>query len=319
MKKIKLLTKADLVRQLYENLKQLRLPDYLLYMDHWGAENWLALDKSKKFSVTSQLTKLTQENIGSIAQFLPRDINIVSIGVGSGEKDHILLKELVPKKNIKYYPIDINEYFVDMTLQGIEKLPIEKTGIVGSIEDISTIKTYLDSPYMLCMLGNTFCNYEPDRILKILNENLDITDFFLLDCQLFPQATDSSVAKKDLEEMYRCEENVTFNKYPLIKYGMNPDNIQFHMELLSTNLSTGTVYKTHKNLKITTDGSVKIGTNTVHFKSGDVIKMGFTYKYTYEQIISLLKKWRFTLVKSYMSDDCANILIFSKKQKVSEG
>lgn len=319
MKKIKLLTREDLIRQLYENLKRLRLPDYLLYMEHWGAENWLTLNKSKNFSVASQLTKLIQENIHSIAQLLPRDINIVSIGVGSGEKDHIILKELIPKKTIRYYPIDINEHFVNMALLGVEKLPIEKIGIVGSIDDISNIKTQLDHPYMLCMLGNTFCNYEPDHILKILNECLNDTDYLLLDCQLFTYTKDSSAAKKDFEETYRCEENILFNKFPLIKYGMNPDNIKFHIDLLSSNLSTGTVYKTRKNLKITTDSSIKIGKNTVHFKSGDIIQMGFTYKYSYEQIISLLKKWRFTSIKSYMSEDHANVLIFSKKQKIFGG
>lgn len=313
MKKIKLLTREDLIKQLYENLKQLRLPDYLLYMDYWGAENWLTLDKSKKFSVARQLTKLIKKNIHSIDQLLPRNINIVSIGVGSGEKDHIILKELIRKKTIKYYPIDINEHFVDMALIGIEKLPIKKTGIIGSIEDISNIKIQLDPPYMLCMLGNTFCNYEPDYILKILNEYLTASDYLLLDCQLFRHINYSSKAKKDFEETYRCKENILFNKFPLIKYGMNPHDIKFHIDLLSYKLSIGTVYKTHKYLKIITDSNIKIGKNIIHFKSGDIIQMGFTYKYSYEQIISLLKKWRFTTIKSYMSKDNTNVLIFTKK------
>ncbi|WP_269850103.1 L-histidine N(alpha)-methyltransferase [Methanosarcina horonobensis] len=117
-------------------------------------------------------------------------MSLVSVGVGSGEKERILLEELI-KKNLAerpasekvpiiYYPVDINSQLVDLALEKARDLPVEKKGIVGFIEDMPLLKEHWRLPVLFSILGNTFCNYEPEFILKLVYENLEQGDLFFL-------------------------------------------------------------------------------------------------------------------------------------------
>lgn len=120
-------------------------------------------------------------------------MSLVSVGVGNGEKERIFLEALVRKNlaenpssekvSIRYYPIDINSEFVDIALEKVDNLPVEKKGIVGFIEDMATLKENWRLPILFCILGNTFCNYEPEFILQLVHENLERGDLFFLRCQ----------------------------------------------------------------------------------------------------------------------------------------
>jgi uncharacterized SAM-dependent methyltransferase len=156
MEKIELVAEEDLETMFYESLMKHQLPDYFLYMGSEGAKNWLSLDRSEKFTVARQLTQLLQENTSDIGNLIPEDMNFVSVGVGNGEKERIILKELINKYIPTYYPVDINGTLVDMAMQTVQELPVEKKGIVGFIEDMPLLKNLWNPPVMFSILGNTW-------------------------------------------------------------------------------------------------------------------------------------------------------------------
>ena len=172
------------------------MPDYLLYTGADGAKNWLKLDGSEAFPVARQLKVLLEKNIASVVRFIPTGMSFVSIGVGNGEKERIFLEELIRKNlaekpasgkvSIRYYPIDINSELVDIALEKVENLPVEKKGIVGFIEDMAILKKNWRLPVLFCILGNTFCNYEPEFILQLVRENLEQGDLFFFDAKSSP-------------------------------------------------------------------------------------------------------------------------------------
>ena len=90
------------------------------------------------------------------------------------------------KVSIRYYPIDINSQLVDLALEKVKDLPVEKKGIVGFIEDMPLLKKHWHLPVLFCILGNTFCNYEPEFILQLVHENLEQGDLFFFDANLLP-------------------------------------------------------------------------------------------------------------------------------------
>ncbi|MDD4620857.1 MAG: L-histidine N(alpha)-methyltransferase, partial [Methanosarcina sp.] len=108
--------------------------------------------------------------------------------------------------------------------------------------------------------------------------------------------------------------NALFNKYPLLQYGMNPDDFDFELLLAPVDSRIGSLYRTSKKLHILKDTELIIGEKTIDFKKGDIIRMGFTYKYTCDQITAFLGTCGFEILKTFLSEDQANALILAKKR-----
>lgn len=318
---------------MFESLKNYELPDYLLYTGTEGAKNWLKLDESEIFPVSRELRELLEENLDSIVRFIPAGMSFVSIGVGNGEKEKILLKKIVIKNltetgipeeiSIFYYPVDISSGLIEIALEKVRDLPVGKKGIVGFIEDLSSLKKHWRLPILFSILGNTFCNYDPEYILKLVYDNLEEGDLFFFDANLFPasdpyeetsSATKQVLATKNILNTYASKENALFNMYPLLQYGMVPEDFDFELLLANTDSRIGKLYRTRKTLNILRGSSLKIGPNNINFKEGDVIRMGFTYKYTYGQILSFLDIYKFELLKAYSNQDMTNAIFLAKKR-----
>lgn len=326
-KEEKIITSGEksMEERLCENLKSRELPDYLLYMGMGGAKNWLKLDRAEAFPIARRLKDLLEENIASIIRFIPACMSIVSIGVGSGEKERILLEELI-KKNlaekpasekvpIRYYPVDINSQLVDLALEKVKDLPVEKKGIVGFIEDMPLLKKHWRLPVLFCILGNTFCNYEPDFFLNLVYDNLEQGDLFFFDASLLPESGEETHdARKSVLGTYASKENALFNMYPLLQYGMDPEDFDFELLLSHVDSKIGALYRTRKSLNILKDTEIRIGSETVSFREGDIIRMGFTYKYTYDQITALLEISKFEILKAFLSEDGKNAIFLAKKR-----
>jgi uncharacterized SAM-dependent methyltransferase len=319
-------TEKEIEEKLYNCLKNYELPDYFLYTGIGGAKNWLKLDQSETFPVARQLKGLLEENLGQIIKFIPTGMSFVSVGVGSGEKEKIILEELV-KKNlaeargsgkiaIRYYPVDVGSQFIDLALEKVRNLPLEKKGIVGFIEDLHALKKFWRRPVLFSILGNTFCNYDPEYILNLIHENLEQGDLFFFDASLLPAqkcGAGMQSARKFILDTYTSKENVLFNMYPLLQYGMAAEDFDFEFLLAYVDSRIGMLCKTRKNLNILRDSEINIGSECLNFKEGDLIRMGFTYKYTYEQLTSFLEICGFELVKAFLSKDQANVIILAKK------
>lgn len=316
MEKTELIKEKDLKKILYKNLKERKLPDFLLYTGYNGAENWINLIKSINFSNAKQQIHQLQKNIPNILKSIPYKINIVSIGVGTGEKESIIINELVKKSSLKYYPIDITSHFVDLALKKVENLSIEKIGFVGFIEDLDIIKKYWEKPIMLCMFGNTFCNYNPKFILNKIKENIDENDFFLLELNIIPNNVKYKKLRDEFNKFYKSKENIKFNIQPILNLGIPSEDIEFNIDLSPEKLSNGILFKSHKSIKIIKNNKISIGSNSIDFKSGDTIKMGFTYKFNINQIKSFLKNSGFLIVNKYTNG--SYILLLTKKLEVKD-
>lgn len=337
---IEFLTETALKAKLYENLKKYELPDYLLYMGAEGANNWLALDASRTFPVARNLKTLLEAKRSALITYLPSNMNLLSVGVGSGEKERLLLEELVRKNSIDsrilgrkkllhYYPLDLNRRFVELALEKVQDLPLLKKGFVGLVETLPTLKKHLHPPLLYCILGNTFCNYEPTFILKLLRENLEPEDLFLFDAHILSSSSSSfsssetakvcRAEERFLLEVYTSKENAFFNTSPLLRQGLESKAFDFELGLVFVESEfTGRLYKTKKKLHILKETQLQIGAKTLVFKKGAVIRMGFTYKYTFDQLQIILKIQGFEILKTFQgnfdSRSGTNLLVLAKKK-----
>lgn len=315
MNKIELITRDDLEVRLRECLEQRQLPDYFLYLGDSGVRNWLTLSSSEQFTVASRLTDLLRQSIPSIARHLSGRFNLVSIGVGSGEKERILLEALIQRGAPAYYPVDISSQMVDEALKTVADINVDKTGMVALLEDLALLRPFWNPPILLCLLGNNFCNYDPDHLLETVHGQIESNDLFLFDCHLFPALREGEEAgREQIERAYRSQLNVRFNIDPLVQRGLDPDNCIFHLELLPMDTSLGTVYRTSKWLQILRDARISCGSSEVSLAAGDIIRLGFTYKYTCQQVQGYLQQHGFQAVELFLSSDGDNLLALVQRQ-----
>lgn len=314
MRKIELIKKEVLEEKFFECLKKHSLPDCFLYLGEAGVKSWISLDKSEVFPIAARLTELLRDKISSIVSYIPPGMNIVSIGVGRGEKERIILEELSRRETPSFYPVDVSSQMVDTALETVRDLSVEAMGLVGFFEDLPVMKRCWHSPIMLCLLGNSFCNFEPDDIFKDMHENLLYKDLFLFDCHLFPPAEDEETARKEIEKIYRSEQNALFNMGPLLERGVDPGNLEFQLNLLRTETPYGNFYRTHKKLQVHKDLTVECSSGSIDLKAGDTIQLGFTYKYELEEIKALLTQHKFDAIKLFLSSDQANLLVLARRK-----
>ena len=320
MSKIELITKEGLEARLRVCLEQRQMPDYFLYLDNSGVRNWLTLSNSVEFPVASRLTDLLRQNLPSIVEHLSGRFDLVSIGVGSGEKERMLLEALVQRGTPTYYAVDISSEMVDQALNAVADINVEKTGLVAFLEGLAVLRQFWNPPVLLCLLGNNFCNYDPDSLLETAHAQLQSEDLFLFDCHLLPgRQQGEDWGREEVERMYRSQLNLRFNIDPLVRRGMNPDNCVFHLELLPVETSLGSVYRTTKWLDMLKDTTISCGPDKVLLAAGDTISLGFTYKYTRSQVQGYLRRHGFQEVELFLSPDEQSLLVLVQKQPAPRG
>ena len=312
--KIELVTKEDLEARLLYCLKQGRMPDYFLYLGKTGATNWLELEKSDEFPIASRLTELLCSNVQSLANLLPQAIDIISIGAGNGQKEKLILEALKERSMVRYFPLDISSQMVDVALEKVADLGVQATGIVAFFQDLPRLKKYWRPPVLLCMLGNSICNFNPEDFLSTIYKELAAGDYFLFDCHLFaPRPQDESQWREVFDKAYHSDLNVRFNLSPLMERGLGREDSSFKLDLIKVDTLFGKAYRTEKSIEILKETSITVGESKVHFAAGDIIKMGFTYKYNAWQIESYILHYSFQMVKKFFSQDRDNLLALAKK------
>ncbi len=315
MVKIELMKHEDLEDHLFYHLVRRRMPDYFLYIANNGAENWLELDRSREFAVASELTRMLQEHLEGIARHLGAEHGLLSIGTGSGDKERIILQALVDRGfSPAFYCVDVSSGLVDTALATVGELPAETVGLVGLFEDLPRFEQYWRHPFLLTVLGNSFCNYEPDFFFRTLHNQLQDRDLLLFDCHLLVSSSDIEAARREMEQLYRTRQNREFNLAPLVSRGLDANKCRFRLDLLPTHTSMGTVYRTRKQVNLLEDATITCGFSTVDLLAGDTIELGFNYKYTLEQLERLMDKHGFSTVERRLSEDRSNLLMLARKR-----
>jgi len=317
---IELTRREELEASLAACLRERRMPDHFLYLDTAGTDSWLELDGAADFPVASDLTCLLETSLPRLIPHLPHHFNLVSIGVGSGEKERLITEAArTAGHQPRYLAVDISREMVSAALATVADIEIEKVGVVAFLEDLPRLRHLWEGPVLLCLLGNNFCNYEPDALLALIAGELEPGDRLLFDCQILPDGTDLTESLARIERAYRCPANARFNANPLVRRGLAPHGYAFHLELVPIMTTMGITYRTRKWLEITRDSAVDCDGQRIEFQSGEVIHLGFTYKYTAGQVSGYLGSHGFREVESFASGDGGNLLVLAEATTEGKG
>lgn len=312
MESIELISEEMVEEMLLENLRHRQLPDFFLYADEAGARRWLELCSSDEFPIAARLTDLVASSAPAIAAHFEGPLHVVSIGVGGGEKERLLLEALLAGCGPRYLAVDVCDTLVRQGLKAVGDMDIPKAGAVARLEDLQALEEHWDSPALLCLLGNSFSNFEPDLVLGLVREFLAEDDAFLFDCSLLPAGSSNGRAAlhfaEQVEKVYRSELNRRFNTAPLVDRGLDPAACVFQLDLIQVDTGVGKAYRTSKKLEMLQDAVVSVGTEQVAFLKGETIQMGYTYKYEPGQVRALLARHGFRELELACSPDGDNML-----------
>ena len=303
-----MVTQSGIETRMVEALRAGCLPDCFLYTNG-GADNWLRLDASRDFPIARRLTDLLKSRAESLAELIPPDSSFLSIGIGSGEKERILLQHLAHRESIRFYAADISRRLVEIALENFRLAGLPAYGIVAFLEDIALLLPRVARPHVLCLLGNTFCNYNPEDLLRLVHRHLSRRGLFLFDCHLCTSQMDFS------ERVYQSPLNIAFNLGPLLNGGMTAEDFHFTLKMVPVaHARLGTIWKTRKSVRVLRSGTLRIGRETLALQGGQELRMGFTYLFTQKQIDMLLRQGDFAVVKQILSPDREEMILLIRKK-----
>ncbi|MFW6163585.1 MAG: L-histidine N(alpha)-methyltransferase [Planctomycetota bacterium] len=313
MARIDLVTPEELETRLRDSLERRELPDYFLYLGEAGTGNWLELDHSDDFPVARALTDLLAASVPAIVRHLAPETTLLSIGVGDGRKERLLLEAMAERGSPRYVAVDISSPMVDEALAAVADLSIDSLGITGFCDDLPVIRDHAEPPRLVALLGNNFCNYEPDRLLALMAEELGPDDLLLFDAHVLPgRAGDEAAWRSRVERAYRSPANVRFNLGPLLAHGMEPEACSFRLDLLPLDTPQGEVLRTRKRIDVLADARLRFPDGTVELTAGDTIAMGFTYKYSAPQVERRLRRHGFEILDRFTSEAADNLLVLTR-------
>jgi uncharacterized SAM-dependent methyltransferase len=310
-RRIDLLGPEELESLLASELRQGRLPDMFLYVGD-GSERWLDLDASRDFTVARNLTRLLAENLPHLVRHLSDGASLVSIGVGSGRKERLLLAALAGRGCRGYLPVDVSGELVEAAMAAASDLEVETLGLVAMCEQLGRLQHYWDSPALLCLLGNNFCNYWPDQLLGALRSVMTGRDRLLLDCHVIDERPDAQ--RKWLAQTrraYGSDHNARFNLGPLLMRGVEADCCDFSLEFVSCRTPVGRALRTRKRIHMLRDARVTVGGETIELPAGRDIQMGFTFKWSPRQVRALAQRHGLNVMFQALGDDRLLMLLAS--------
>jgi uncharacterized SAM-dependent methyltransferase len=312
---MELLSDDILEQRLKYHLERRRLPDAFLYVGDSGTRNWLALESSKRFPVAAALTTLLQEHAGALARQTAHCRAVVSIGAGDAQKELLLLRELLRYSRPVCHIVDVSRPLVEAALYTLRCLGLETRGVAAFCEDLDHLSPHWGRPTLLCLLGNNFSNYDPAFLLRLIGRNLAAADALLLDASLLPeQQQDVNAWVREVETVYHSPENVRFNTAPLVTRGLDPESCRFELKLIRVTHPWGEIWRTQKRIHLLRPGRVHCGPATVTFAAGDVIEMGFTYKYRLSQLRDCLGRHGFRVADSRTDETGRNALLLAAQR-----
>lgn len=231
---------ADEISQCIANKKV--IPNRLLYKTEPGCKKWLELCNSPDYSFFQRsyknLNKKSREICDAIVKVANRvDFDLISLGVGDGRKDALLLGELAKRQDngsyLYYYPMDINITMIERAAQNLSELDefknnnnrIKVKPFVGDffgIDKMDLFYNYRESPNIFSILGNTLGNNDESELIEILKNTITNGDFLIVEVN-----TNQEEQSIDQLEKNRISREHDLSPLSALGFPVNIDDVKY--------------------------------------------------------------------------------------------
>ena len=142
----------------------------LLYVSS-GVETYETLQETNSpyFNLITKPERNYLESIATVVvKELPSNFEYIDLGPGTEHKEQFFFDELKKQgKQFTYFPVDISQYYLDLSAEHATKQNIPVKTVQASFEELAERLGPSNVPRFV-NLGLTFSNYEPEFILPLL-------------------------------------------------------------------------------------------------------------------------------------------------------
>ena len=225
-----------------------------------------------KKKVTDEETLFIETIASTIIKSLPNNFAYIDLGPGTEHKEKFFQDAILAQnKNALYVPVDVSEQMLNIANdyaknRGFKTYPLHQT-----FENLDVDLQDLPNVYRFVSLGLTFTNYEPKKILKILNKIIALNGSLFITAQLRERVNMSEIQKIYSEVIA----TMLPNKLNLV-------NVNFEQDIANIEVTDGVeIYARLKNI------SPEL--KAIGVQSGDKLLLLRSYRYELKELKETLK------------------------------
>jgi hypothetical protein len=309
---------------------------FLFFGDEVAKKHLQLMDSKKDYPLFKISMDHLNENIDVIIQKVlssGKDIRLISLGIGNGQKDEIILSKILEKihndESIEYFIFDISS---PMLRKGLGHIKFNLDDDVSRIlikvfpvdfEDIDSIlkeENIGDKQNLFVLLGNTLGNFQETTLLKKIYKSMVNGDFLLIDNQLFTSTMLSGTnklsvvneeklihpyeSKRDDEICYAVLNRAGLGSNDCVKTSDGKD-FTVTLESSQSQIKQGAI-EIIKTFTPNIDTTSILG-KPVNFYN-QPIELYRSRKYTEDGLIKIIEKAKLTYVENYGDENYALML-----------
>ncbi len=298
-----------LQQEFLECLRAGELNHKFLYQGLKQTQRWLALHQVYSPSRTDPNCTATYERSfrQTIAGITAKEVNVVSLGCGGGQKDALLLQLLIQAgKEPSYTPVDVSTELVLTARQAaIEAIPkIRCSPVVldlATATDASRVLDEISSPgqaQLITFLG-MIPNFEPETILPRLAGLIRPGDLLLLSANLAP-GTDYWQGISRILPLYDNQLTREWLIGFLLDLGVERTDGVLRLQIEEGSAGTG-LLRVAAYFEFCASREIHVQGEPVRFAAGEAFRLFFSYRHTPALIKQMLGAQELRVVNQWVT------------------
>lgn len=279
-------------RDLLVSLRTRRINHKFHYDSHKQTQKWLALHEAHSPARTDAdcLDTYDVAFIETAKQIATKEIHVIGLGCGGGQKDTRLLELLKQSgKKISYTPSDVSVAMTLVARKTALKMVLEKNCFpfvcdLATADDLPSLLV-TRHPSLVTFFG-MIPNFEPDEILPKLAALLRKKDFLLFSANLAPGAEYAAGVKKILPQ-YDNPLTHDWLLTLLLDLGIERGDGKLHFSIEDGAMKLKRVIA---RFRFSRSREIVVHGEKFKFRRGESIQVFFSYRYTPELVAKALAR-----------------------------
>ncbi len=150
-----------------------------------------AVAQSSYHGIINEIEDMLVGSIDDIIEQMPLSFSVIDLGCGSGEKGELVVRKAKQlHREVAYMPVDINPGYTAQATSLVSALAPTNP---MSIDFMESELPRQAQPALILLLGNTYGNFQPRRILPRLHRQMREEDVLAVNLQLGDSGLESTL------------------------------------------------------------------------------------------------------------------------------